>query len=238
MQQLLTILALTLVLITGSATAAGNFLGAEPYPGDTELYYYPPETHPAPRQKVRVADKHFWVLADVVPPTIHAAQMLDTIAINSGETVLDIGTGSGVLAIFAADHAKQVIATDINPKAAENARFNIRNHGVEHIVSVRVGDLFGPLQENEQFDVIFSNLPYPYNAQTLHFWDLHERFFRDVKAHLKPNGRIYYQAGYLYNLKKVQSMIEEHGLQFEKINIIDVPRYNRQPFVVTIKVKQ
>lgn len=60
-------------------------------------------------------------------------------------TVLDVGTGSGVLAIVAAKlGAAFVSAIDVDPEAIENARENIARNGVDQIVEAHVGDLTQP----------------------------------------------------------------------------------------------
>jgi len=60
----------------------------------------------------------------------------------SGQRVIDVGTGSGVLAITAAKlGAAFVSAIDSDPDAIENARENIAANGVEKIVEAHVDDL-------------------------------------------------------------------------------------------------
>ena len=60
----------------------------------------------------------------------------------ASQTVTDVGTGSGVLAIAAAKlGAAFVSAIDVDPDAIENARENISRNGVEHIVEAHVRDL-------------------------------------------------------------------------------------------------
>lgn len=76
--------------------------------------------------------------------------------------VLDLGTGSGCIAISLAHQAKQarVTAVDLSPDALEVARRNAVVHGVADRVRFLQGDLFQPLAEGEQFDLIVSNPPY------------------------------------------------------------------------------
>lgn len=58
--------------------------------------------------------------------------------LRGGETVIDLGTGSGILAIAAARlGAARVVALDIDPVAVEIARRNVARNGVENIVEVR-----------------------------------------------------------------------------------------------------
>ncbi|MBS0267030.1 MAG: peptide chain release factor N(5)-glutamine methyltransferase [Planctomycetes bacterium] len=76
--------------------------------------------------------------------------------------ILDLCTGSGCIGIAAAVNlpAASVTASDISPAALAIARKNAESHQVESRVRLLEGDLFGPLGESDQFDVIASNPPY------------------------------------------------------------------------------
>jgi release factor glutamine methyltransferase len=76
--------------------------------------------------------------------------------------VLDIGTGSGNLAVAVAKHHKgaRVTAVDLSPKALAVAERNAVKHGVADRVRFLGGDLFAPLPSGERFDFILSNPPY------------------------------------------------------------------------------
>jgi release factor glutamine methyltransferase len=78
-----------------------------------------------------------------------------SIRVSPGERVIDIGTGSGVLAIAAAKRGARVTATDVDPRAVAAAERNARLNGVT--IECRVGALFAGV--DEQFDVILANLP-------------------------------------------------------------------------------
>ncbi|MCR8487527.1 MAG: class I SAM-dependent methyltransferase, partial [Crenarchaeota archaeon] len=69
---------------------------------------------------------------------------------------LEIGTGSGAIAILLAKLGCDVTATDINPKAIEVAKENATQNNVK--IRFIVGDLFAGL--NEKFDTIVFNPPY------------------------------------------------------------------------------
>lgn len=71
---------------------------------------------------------------------------------------LDLGTGCGILALHAAEFSDRVLATDINPRAIEFARFNAVLNGIENI-EFAVGDGFGPA-EGSEFQRIVCNPPF------------------------------------------------------------------------------
>jgi release factor glutamine methyltransferase len=77
-------------------------------------------------------------------------------------TVLDLGTGSGCIAVSIA-HQKpdaRVTAVDISPDALETARRNAVKAGVADRITFLQGDLFSPLAAGATFDLVVSNPPY------------------------------------------------------------------------------
>lgn len=82
--------------------------------------------------------------------------------------VLDVGTGSGNIAVSVAkyffdqglDIIEEVRALEFDPDAAEVARINVEQHGVDHLVNVFQSDLLEAVDDEESFDVIVANLPY------------------------------------------------------------------------------
>jgi release factor glutamine methyltransferase len=80
----------------------------------------------------------------------------------SEPTVLDVGTGSGCLAVAVAKYCKQarVTAIDISGDALKVAARNAAKHDVSARVRFVQGDLFAPLTDGERFDIILSNPPY------------------------------------------------------------------------------
>jgi ribosomal protein L11 methyltransferase len=76
-----------------------------------------------------------------------------------GPRILDLGTGSGVLAIAAARALRRrVLATDIDPQAIDTARKNARRNGVGPLVQVRRGDGIAGLRRRARFDLVFANI--------------------------------------------------------------------------------
>lgn len=112
----------------------------------------------------------------------------------AGIRVLDLGTGSGVGAIFAALRGARVTAVDINPEAVRNARINALLNDLAGRIDVVEGDLFSPLS-GQTFDLILFNPPF-YRGRPLdnpdRAWrgqDVFERFAAGLGAALAPDGR-------------------------------------------------
>ena len=77
-----------------------------------------------------------------------------------GKTVVDVGTGSGILALAAARAgADNVIAVDINPNAAAAAVENARANGSGERVTAAGMNLLSAFQPSPMFDVVLSSPP-------------------------------------------------------------------------------
>lgn len=145
-----------------------------------------------------VAERPFLVLPQVFNPALFwtsefMAQALNERLIPPGSRLLDMGTGSGVGAVFAAQWTDWVTAVDVNPAAARCTRINVLLNEVEDRVTVKEGDLFTAVP-GETFDVILFNPPYfrgrPQNSldRAFHAEDVIERFSSQLRYHLNPDG--------------------------------------------------
>jgi ribosomal protein L3 glutamine methyltransferase len=130
------------------------------------------------------------------------------------ETVLDLCTGSGCLAILAAHHFPnaEIDAVDISKDALEVAARNVGDYGLENRLALHRGDLFGPL-DGKSYDLIISNPPYvdaegmaalPRECRAepkLAFdggadgLDIVRRILDEARAHLTPRGGLLCEIG-------------------------------------------
>ena len=95
---------------------------------------------------------------NVYVPAEDSYLLADNLEIENGQSVLEIGTGSGVVAMYASRLTDEITVTDINFDACELARKNFEENGIENI-EILFGNLFEPVK-NRKFDVILFNTPY------------------------------------------------------------------------------
>ncbi|MGW0812197.1 HemK2/MTQ2 family protein methyltransferase [Streptomyces viridiviolaceus] len=143
----------------------------------------------------------------LVPPGVYAPQedtallagALSDEALLVGAAVLDVGTGTGALALAAARLGCRVTAVDVSRRAVYAARLNAARAGLR--VRVLRGNLFDPVR-GESFDLVLANPPYvpapgggrrPRGAARA--WDaghdgrlVLDRICREAPAMLSPGG--------------------------------------------------
>lgn len=133
----------------------------------------------------------------VYAPSEDSLLLLKAVDVRPGERVIELGTGSGFVALHAAKKA-EVVATDIHPEAVRLARGNAEANGLP--LAVVRADLFRGIRG--AFHVIVFNPPYLIEAIGGEWegraWqggatgdEVILRFLADAPAHLAADGRVY-----------------------------------------------
>lgn len=142
-----------------------------------------------------------------------------------GKSVLEIGTGSGLLALCCRD-AERIVATDINPQAIECARLNARRLGMPiefRLVPSNPGadsGAFSVIKPGERFDLIISNPPWedgkPRNWSEYALYDSDFQLLRSIlegcRSRLKPGGRVILAYGCVSAIRVAQRICSELGM--------------------------
>lgn len=134
-----------------------------------------------------------------------------------GKTVLDIGTGNGIYALYAAKlGAKKVIATDIVPQAIENAGLNARRLKLDAVIETRLvgaNDIsaYAVIRPEETFDVILTNAASQLAELSppgrKHNPTLALSILSGLKQHLKPDGAVIF----LYRSKFMHDLVVNYA---------------------------
>jgi release factor glutamine methyltransferase len=169
---------------------------------------------------VRCRDLRITTHPDVYGPDEDSYLLADNMKTPTGSRVLDVGTGTGILALTAAKYASSVVGVDVNPKAVELAKENARANGLRNVIFLE-GDLFSPVKK-EKFDVIVFNPPYlpveEYDALGKAWsggrggMEVIKRFLAEAPAHLTEKGVIFLLLSSLNDFAEVKKLLGGHGM--------------------------
>ena len=191
---------------------------------------------PSAGKKVFFEDLQFNVVDNVYEPAEDSFLLADNLKVIEGDTVVDMGTGCGILGIIAATKAKRVVAIDINPYAVRCAKQNAELNSVAGKISFIQGNLFAPIRMRTEFDVIAFNPPYlPSESVEEDSWlrqawsggisgrDVVESFIREARNYLKPDGAVYLILSTISNIETSLHDFEGTGLRASVIAQQDLP---------------
>ena len=153
------------------------------------------------------------------PTTRLCVHMLEKY-ISPGATVLDLGTGSGVLALAAAClGARQVIGLDIDPNAVQQANANACRNGLEDKVQAYLGDASWPRSNGTgPFDLVVSNILVEVHCQSLE---------AGLISALRPGGVLLFSGMQRSGVEQLEPVLRRLGCP-----IIDLARI--QPWYVLV----
>ena len=95
---------------------------------------------------------------NVYIPAEDSYLLADNLLIKENQSVLEIGTGTGIVAMYASKLTDKITVTDINFDACQLAEKNFKDNDIENI-EILFGNLFEPVK-NRKFDIILFNTPY------------------------------------------------------------------------------
>lgn len=109
--------------------------------------------------------------------------LVESIAVSKGDRILDLGCGYGVIGIAFSKHANSVLMTDINERAVELAKINVKLNGLRNVEVVQC-DLYDGLEAGK-FDKIICNPPIRAGRIVVN------KIIEGAVDHLIPGGYLY-----------------------------------------------
>jgi release factor glutamine methyltransferase len=189
--------------------------------------------------------RDFFVNSDVLiprPETEHLVESaLTFLKEHPGSRILDVGTGSGAIAISVAlESGYHVFASDVSTRAVSVADRNRRRHGAA--VSLFAADLLEAAMPSS-IDLLLSNPPYVPGADAANMqtevrdweppialfagdtgFEIYQRLIYGAAIALKPGGRLLMELGYR-SLERVDDMLSESWTEIEVIaDLAGMPR--------------
>ena len=123
--------------------------------------------------------------------------------IRGGERVLDVGTGSGILAIAASRlGAGKIDACDLDPDAVKNARENVENNGAEN-VNCFVSDLLSAVPREEGYDLVLANI----------VADILLLLIPKISAYMKENARLILSGVIFDRCEDIRASLLQNGFE-------------------------
>ena len=176
------------------------------------------------------------VCDNVYSPGEDSVLLIESLDISDGERVLEIGCGSGVVAIHCAKNGADVAAVDINPAAVELTRKNAAANGA--YMDIRLSDLYEDI--DSYYDTIVFNLPYlpvKDDGDLEKAWSGGDdgigplpKLLNDVKGRLLPRGRFVVVVSSLMDQQRLGDVLKgydvkvlgEKKLFFELLRVLEI----------------
>jgi release factor glutamine methyltransferase len=152
----------------------------------------------------------FYLNNNVLIPRDETEYLMEIMVTNNREFVpkriLDVGTGSGAIAVFMAKKFPQadVVALDISKSALRVARKNAKRHNAE--IDFRCSDMLEKIKLNAKFDLIIANLPYVPN-----------NFCVQDEVRHEPAKAIFSHKGGLELIEKLEVQLREKKIKFQEL---------------------
>lgn len=126
--------------------------------------------------------------------------------INPPGSILDVGTGSGCIAIYLAQQWEnaEILGLDISRRALQYARYNAKVNATN--IVFKKSDLLGTIPPKTHFDLMVANLPY-----------VPESLVVTPEVNKEPRGAIFSADNGLHHVKRLASQIKQKEITFNQL---------------------
>ena len=159
----------------------------------------------------------------VYPPSEDTYLLLKAIALRPRDSFLEVGCGTGLIALNAAKVTRLVVGSDVSFAAVRNTVQNAESNGLEGACSVVQSNLLTSIHPFARFSALAFNPPYLPDDDNRTDLDhalvggtvgteLAMRFLDQAARHVLPSGSIYVVVSTLGDVKQVRNAMEGYGM--------------------------
>ena len=169
--------------------------------------------------------------------------------VKPGETVLDLGTGTGIIPILleAKTEGKHFTGLEIQPESADMARRSVAYNHLEDKIKIETGNIKDPSKQfgASSFHVVTTNPPYmtgrhgltnPNEAKAIARHEILctlEDVIRESAKILKPQGR-FYMVHRPFRLAEIMALMCQYGLEPKRMQMV-YPFVDKEPNMVLLE---
>ncbi len=154
--------------------------------------------------------------------------MCDCISLKPSDSFLEIGCGTGYIALNAAKAGTTVVASDVSIDAVVNTKQNCERNALSAVCTVVQSDLLHAFRPASHFSVIVFNPPYlPASDETSSVdssvvggdtgAELTERFVRQAAGHLVRSGHMYVVTSSVAQPERIMQTMRDCSLKVEPV---------------------
>lgn len=144
---------------------------------------------------------------------------------------LEIGSGTGVISLFAGFNGARVTSVDINPDAVKNTEYNLKRYSIN--AKCIQSDLFDQIDSSARFDFIFWNHPFFESDEVVddillragfdYKYEGLERYLTEGHKYLSSNGKLLLGTGDAARLERFDEICGKNNLKAKLISTVIMP---------------
>lgn len=162
------------------------------------------------------------------------------------KSLLEIGTGTGIIGLSCALKGANVVATDISSYAVKNARENFRKYRIN--ARIIKSDIYNDIPRKEKFDFIFWSHPYNNSNEPVeeillcsgfdYKYNGLSKYIREAKSHLTSRGKLLLGTGNTADQEEIKKIADREGYSIKVLKKLEMPLGDKDKYKIVNMIIQ